>query len=390
MVSFFRFMESEFTYVDSPDGVSALTAFLEPHEVVALDTEADNLHHYATRVCLLQIAAGGEIYLIDPLAGLDLSGLFRVLEPKLLIMHGSDFDLRLLWEHSRFKPREVFDTMLAAQLLGRSRIGLSSLLDEILGIHHPKDSQKSDWSKRPLSKKMLDYAARDVKHLHRLHEAMAAELERLGRSEWHRQRCQLQIEVAAGGFPDADPFAWRIGPSRDWPPRAVAALYELWHWRDAEARRLDRPPFKVMTNDYLKALCLAVAEGNWRDAYEALPRGLKRGRARGLLQALERGAKRDPASLPKREKRSVRPAPLNARELSRQDALKDHRDREAEKLGIDPTLIATRAQIAQIAREPDAAAEVLLPWQVGLLEPVLAGKLFRNGRNTEPSSSAPR
>lgn len=387
MVVLTRFMEIEFTYVDTQSGVRSLESYLTPHEVVALDTEADNLHHYETRVCLLQLCAGGRDFLIDPLSDVDLSGLYKILETKLLIMHGSDFDLRLMWEHARFKPVEVFDTMLAAQLLGREKIGLSSLLNDILEIHHPKDSQKSDWSRRPLSQKMLNYAVRDVTHLALLHEALAAELNRLGRAEWHRQKCQWQISAAESGFPDSDPFAWRIGQSRNWPPRALAALYELWHWRDSEARRLDRPPFKVMTNEYIKKLCLGVADGKWRDVYEALPRGLRHGRARGLYEALKKGSERDPDTLPRRKKRGSRPSPLTSIELVRQDAIRDFRDKEAGKLEIDATLVASRSQITQIARSPESVGEVLLPWQVGVLQRVLDSDLFRNGRSAAKEST---
>ncbi|BET65994.1 ribonuclease D [Opitutales bacterium ASA1] len=364
-------MEAEFTYVDSQVGLEGLVAHLRTVHEVGIDTEADNLHHYHTRVCLIQISAGEAEYLIDPLAGLDLRPLFDALADKLLIMHGSDYDLRLLWELCRFRPSEVFDTMLAAQLVGVTRFGLSSLLSELLGVDHPKDSQKSDWSRRPLPPKMVQYAARDVKHIAELRDALLARLEAAGRVEWHRQKCAWQIEVATTGFPGTDENAWRIGPSRWFSPRALAALYELWHWRDSEARRLDRPPFKVMSNEYLAQLSEAVDAGRWRDAYEALPKGLRRGSARGLAEALERGESRDPKTLPRRPENGERRQPLSALELSRQDKIRSHRDRRSHELHIDPTLIASRSQIAQLARQPDAADQVLLPWQADLLRPAL-------------------
>jgi ribonuclease D len=360
------------TFINTPAGVADLLDHLRPHQRVALDTEADNLHHYETRVCLLQIdAGGGRQFLVDTLAGLDLAPLFAVLAKKYLIMHGSDYDLRLLWELAKFRPDEVFDTMLAAQLLGRERIGLSSLLQDILGLHHPKDSQKSDWSKRPLPEKMVRYAAGDVAHMAALHRTLAGELKQLGRDEWHRQKCAWQIEVATTGFPADNDHAWRLGPSRHWQPRAIAALYELWHWRESEAKRLDRPPFKVMSNDYLMKLSLAVADGSYRAAFENLPEGLRRGRARGLPEALQRGAERDPKSLPRRPPSGDRLPPLTGAELARQDVIRDHRDRVAAELKIDATLIASRSQIALLARTPHEAAKLLLPWQVELLREAL-------------------
>lgn len=366
-----KLMEAEFNYVDSQVGLEALVAHLHLARRISIDTEADNLHHYHTRVCLLQISAGGVEFLVDTLAGLDLRSLFTALTGKSLIMHGSDYDLRLLWELCRFRPVEVFDTMLAAQLGGITRFGLSSLLDELLGIHHPKDSQKSDWSRRPLPPKMLFYAARDVKHLEDLRAALLSRLESLGRTEWHRQKCEWQIEVATSGFPGADENSWRLGPSRHFSPRAQAALYELWHWRDGESRRLDRPPFKVISNEYLTKLALAVDSGTWRDAFESLPKGLKRGPSRGLMDALARGKSRDPKTLPRRPETRERRQPLSAQELSRQDKIRSCRDKHSRELEIDPTLIASRSQIAQLARQPDAADKVLLPWQAALLRPAL-------------------
>jgi ribonuclease D len=360
------------TFIHTTEGLAELIEHLRPHHRIALDTEADNLHHYETRVCLLQIDAGtGRQFLVDTLAGLELAPLFDALAPKFLIMHGSDYDLRLLWELTKFRPKEVFDTMLAAQLLGRARIGLSSLLQEILGLHHPKDSQKSDWSKRPLPEKMVRYAAGDVAHMAALHRALAAELKQLGRDEWHRQKCAWQIEVATAGFPPDNDNAWRLGPSRHCSPRALAALYELWHWRESEAKRLDRPPFKIMSNDYLMKLSLAVSEGTHEAAFEKLPEGLRRGRARGLPEALRRGAERDPKTLPRRPPSGDRLPPLTGLELARQDVIRDHRDRVAAELKIDPTLIASRSQIALLARAPQDAGQLLLSWQVELLREAL-------------------
>jgi ribonuclease D len=360
-------METEFTYIDTADALDELVAELRTRESIPVDTEADNLHHYATRVCLIQISSGGRQFLVDTLIGLDLKPLFSVLAKKILIMHGSDYDLRLLWELTKFKPKQVFDTMLAAQLVGHDRIGLGSLLKDFLDVHHPKDSQKADWSKRPLPPKMLDYAARDVLHLTELRDVLAKRLEDTGRTDWHRQKCDWQIRVATSGFPESDEHAWRLGPSRRFSPQALAALYELWHWRESEAERLDRPPFKVISNDYLTKLSLAVDEGSYREAYRALPNGLRRGKSRGLLEVLERAAKKDPKTLPKRPASEGRPLPLNGEELARQESIRGHRDKVAQELKIDATLIASRSQIAQIARKPGELDKLLLPWQADLL-----------------------
>jgi ribonuclease D len=371
-------MESpEFKIIAEQEGLAEAISALEGLTEAALDTEADNLHHYETRVCLLQLNAGGRIFLIDALASIDLRPLWKALEGKLLLMHGSDFDLRLLAELGGFRPRAIFDTMLASQLLGLPRIGLASLLEEFFSVHLPKDSQKSDWSRRPLPEKMVNYAAKDVYYLPELRDILAGRLEELGRLDWLRQKCDWQIEVGATGFPKPDENAWRIGKSEKLSQKALAALYELWHWRDSEARRLDLPHFKVMSNEYLLRLAEAVAAGQAAAAFESLPPGMRRKRTNGLVDALNRGTERDPSTLPRRRFSGEGRQPLNFEELQRQELLKNHRDRIAAELKIDSTLIATRAQLAQIARIPEDYIQGLLPWQAELLRPAVEECLAR-------------
>jgi ribonuclease D len=159
-----------YTLIDQPAQLAPLFAALDRVDEVALDTEADNLYHYHTRVCLLQILAGGEIHLVDLLANLPLADLWPRLQTKHLIMHGSDYDLRLLRGVCDFRPRSLFDTMFAAQLLNIPRFGLAALLEQYFGAKVDKDHQKANWSQRPLDRDMLDYAAQDVYFLPELRD----------------------------------------------------------------------------------------------------------------------------------------------------------------------------------------------------------------------------
>ncbi len=339
---------------------------IEPVSEIALDTEADNMYHYRNRVCLLQIRWGKEIALVDALAEIDIEPILRVLETKLLVMHGSDFDLRLLAGLCGFAPTRLFDTMLAGQLLGVEKIGLGSLVEQYFGVALPKTHQKSDWSQRPLPEKMLDYAAEDVVYLFELRDIMEARLAELGRLDWMRQRCEWQLESGATGFAERDENAWRISGSRALRGVGLPVLYELWHWRDAEAEKVDRPHFKVINDNFLFAIAQAVERGG-RDALDEVPPGLRRRHGKALRRAIELGLARDPETLPPPPATRERPEPFSTDELKRQEEIRAVRDRAAKALGIEASLIANRSQMAILARDPERAREILLPWQADLL-----------------------
>lgn len=263
----------------------------------------------------------------------------------------------------------MFDTMLAAQLLNRQRIGLAALLEEHFGVILDKDSQKANWSKRPFTKKLLDYAALDVFHLPKLRDILTHELAKLDRLEWLDQQCQRQIESAAAGFPGNDENAWRIGRSERLHSHGLAVLHAVWHWREEWARKLDVPPFKVTGNDLLMKIAEAADQGlSARALLENTNLGRRHERlAPSLAAALEAGLARDPRTLPRRRGRNPDLQPLTAAELSLQDRLKVDRDRVAARIQLDPTLIANRAQLALVARAPDKLDEILLRWQADLL-----------------------
>ncbi|MFI5336348.1 MAG: ribonuclease D [Opitutales bacterium] len=354
--------------VSTPAQLPPLLAALRRVPELAIDTEADNLFRYRTQVCLLQIKAGDEIYLVDLLAELPLAELWAVIATKHLIMHGSDYDLRLLHELCQFRPVSLFDTMFAAQLLNIPRFGLAALLEQNFGIHLDKDHQKANWSQRPLTKDLLDYAALDVHLLAGLRDRLTAELQRLGRLDWLEQKCRWQIDVAGAGFAAVDEHAWRIGGSEKLGGRGLGVLHAVWHWREHWAEKINTPPFKVTNNDRLMDLARAADEG--LPLPEVLRVHLGRRHDRlfpSLEEAVRQGLATDPHSLPRRERRREFTA-LNPDELGRQDRLKAGRDRLAQQLGLDPTLIATRAQLVQIARNPAGIDGVLLPWQAQLLK----------------------
>ena len=356
-----------YTLIDQPGQLAPLLAALDRVHECALDTEADNMYHYRTRVCLLQFLVAGEIFLVDALAPIAFEPLWEKLATKHILIHGSDFDLRLLSDLCQFRPKSIFDTMLAAQLLNRQRIGLAALLEQHFGLALDKDGQKANWSKRPITRDLLDYAALDVVHLPALRDILTQELAQLDRLDWLDQQCRRQIESGMIGFPRDDDNDWRIGRSERLRGRGLGALHSVWHWREEWARELDVPPFKVCNSDMLLNIAYAAEDG---ESVEGILAQVNLGKRHArlsvnLASTLHQGIGRDPQTLPRRPRSDL--APLSPREIALQDRIKTDRDRIAAGLSLESTLIANRAQLAQIARDPSKLDEILLPWQANLL-----------------------
>jgi ribonuclease D len=259
--------------------------------------------------------------------------------------------------------------MLAAQLLGLQRIGLASLLDQHFAVQLDKEGQRANWSRRPLTPKLLNYAALDVWHLPALRDILSKELKRLGRLEWLEQQCRAQIDAGSLGFAPPTENDWRIGRSERLRGPGLSVLHAVWHWREAQAQRLDTPPFKVCSNALLLKLA-ETAEGGQSEASILSTVHLGKRHERifpSLAAAVRAGLARDPKSLPRRPGRDPNHVSLTQVEIELQDRIRADRDRVAQKLEIEPTLIANRSQLAQIARYPKKIAEILLPWQADLL-----------------------
>ena len=335
-----------------------LVADLEasPSDDVALDTEADSFHHYFEKVCLLQLARGGAVWLVDPLAGLDLAPLFAALSTRRLLLHGADYDLRLLARGHGFTPSALFDTMLAAQLLGEREIGLAALLSSRLGVTLDKSSQRADWSRRPLAPALVAYAASDVLHLHALVALLEADLGAKGRLAWHAEECARLLAQDLSPTPDDPETDWRIKGSNGLSPKERAFLRELWRAREERARALDLPPFRVLHNEALVAVCRRAAGGELRLS-ALFPRGLVPAFAARVREALEAAAAVPPSAWPPPRRGEVaRPEPELEKAVNR---LKARRDAAARGLGLDPGVLAARAALVDVARAELAARRPL-------------------------------
>lgn len=333
---------------------------IEATERVAIDTEADSLHCYREKLCLLQITLPSGDHVIDPLADLDLALLAKSLEHRTIVVHGADFDLRLLRRAFGFKADRIVDTVIAARLLGIREFSLAALVQRYFGVELTKGSQKANWAQRPLPPRMLEYAMNDTHYLLSMAEKMEWELQALDRIEWFRQSCQRALEQSLiDRTRDADE-AWRISGSGKLRGKAAAVLRELWKWRDAEAEAADRPAFHVLQNKDLISAAERFVTGETPDYRHFSAR-----RRQSFRDAAGRGLHSSEAEWPVLRRRfGTRPTP---EVLRRTDALRERRDQVTSELGLEPSFLAPRSALEAIASDPASAEELLVPWQRELL-----------------------
>jgi ribonuclease D len=349
--------------VDALEKLEAFLPKLRAATWVAVDTEADSLHAYPEKVCLIQISTTVGDRLIDPLAGFDLKPLLAALSEHVLIMHGADYDLRLLCKHHEFVPSSIFDTMLAARLLGVRQFGLSNLVETFLGVKLEKGAQKANWAIRPLTDKMLRYARNDTHYLKPLADKLEVDLQAKGRLAWHQESCaRLITDCSRERPPDLD-SVWRLKGSHLLGRHALAVLRDLWRWRENEAVRANKPPFFVLSHQALVEIAEAAASG--RPVENLIPKHLSERRRAGVVKAVSQGLRVQPDDFPKLL-RSTGRRPSET-ERRRYAELQKRRDARAEELGLDPTLIASRGVLSDLAHNWDEFAPELMSWQRALL-----------------------
>jgi ribonuclease D len=346
---------------DTPEALAAVLPLLAPHDRIAVDTEADSLHCYFEKLCLIQISVPGSDMLIDPLAKVDLAPLWSAWSEKEIVLHGADYDLRLLRRSGCPTPSRVFDTMLAARLSGVAEFSYAALVEKYFGVKIAKASQKANWATRPLSPMMLEYAVNDTRHLAAIADILQADLERLGRMPWFRQSCERAVRSAEIDKEIDPDQLWRIPGSGHLRGRAAAIFRELWRWRDDEARRLDKPTFHILHSEKLVDAAIDLDAGRQVEI-----RHLRGSRADRFFAAAKRGLETDESQWPK-VIRTPRNRPSQA-QFDRFLELKKHRDQIAHQVQLDPSLIAPKAMLEGLAFRPDESLPKLLPWQRELLK----------------------
>jgi ribonuclease D len=361
-----------FTLVGEQAPFEALIARAIATGRVALDTEAASFHRYHDRVYLVQLTAGGETSVIDPLTLDSLAPLGALLANPAVekVFHDADYDLRLLYHEFRFSAKRLFDTRIAAQLLGEPSIGLGALLQLYFGLTPDKRFQRADWSARPLTDGMLEYAAGDTSHLNELRDILRDKLIEKKRLSWAEEEFViLEGTRWDGGEVDPRESFIRLKGARVLDRRGLALLRELYDWRETTASRLDRAAFRIMGNEVLIHLAanpvstldeLAKVKGVGRDVAER--------RGAELLAAMERGKAIGEAELPRFERGPRRPEADPAYEL-RLEKLKVRRNQLATELGLQPGVLCPNGTLEAIARAvpPSVDAMAGLPglreWQ---------------------------
>jgi ribonuclease D len=345
---------------------------------LGIDTEGDSLHHYTEKVCLVQLTAfAGGSCLVDPLALPDLSPLAPIMADAtvLKVVHGGDNDVTSMRRDFGFTFRTMFDTSIAARLLGDTELGLQALVRNELGVELSKGSQKDDWSKRPLTPKQEAYALADVEHLFALASRLTERLAEAGRTQWAREEFAALASLPPAEKKRGPDDFLRIKGSAKLSRRQQAVLRELYLWREERAAAADRPPFKIVGPEVLLALAELDAPTieDVEDALASYPRQARE--ADTVFDAIARGLDLPDAELPRRDHSSHPAMPPAARR--RVEALRSWRTTQAARSKLDPAIVMSQRVLDRLAlASPQtltdlASVEGLRHWRVAEWGPAL-------------------
>jgi ribonuclease D len=343
-------------YINSSTGLAQAIAEWAVEPALAVDTEANSLHSYTERTSLIQVSTRDQDYLVDPIALTDLSALGPVLaDPSIeKVFHAAENDILGLKRDFGLSPQGVFDTMLASRILGIPRVGLADLLREHFGVTLDKRMQRYDWSTRPLDPAALAYAVEDTHYLLPLRDILRAQLETAGRWEEARQEFErLGRTTPVARVFDTEAF-WRVKGAYEIGPRERAVLRELYRYRDEQARALDRPPFKVLSDGLLIELSRAQPRSlDELRRSNILSHFLVRRYGQGVLEAIRTGQS---APTPQRPRDQDRP---DETVMERYERLRVWRKAAGADHGVDPDVILSNAALWTLARQAPRTLEAI-------------------------------
>jgi ribonuclease D len=332
-------------WIDTPVKLRRLMKTLLNKPLVAVDTESDSLYSYFEKVCLIQFSTPSADYLVDPLT-IDVSGLatFFANESIQKVFHAAEYDVLSLKRDYGFTFTNLFDTMVAARILGWSRYGLGSLLEKHFNVKLDKRFQRYNWGRRPLSQKALNYAHLDTYYLLPLRRIQLNQLKKHNRLREATEAFErvTQVHPTPKVF-DPDDF-WRIKGSKDLMPQQQAILRKLFILRDHIARKIDRPPFKVVNDSVLMRLAQEQPQ-----SYQALKKikgvgeKLLQHNTTDILEAIQQGQAAPHPHTPNNH----RP---DDKILTRYEILRQWRNNLAARRGVEPDVIINNHTLMDIAR----------------------------------------
>jgi len=352
--------------INTQSSFDAAAGHLGSEKCLAVDTEANSLFAYQEQVCLIQISTKGTDYIIDTLALKDFSALGEIFQDPTIekIFHASEYDILIMQDDFGFKFSNLFDTMLAAQILGKKKLGLDALLGEFIGIKVNKKYQRANWGKRPLQDDMLKYAQVDTHYLFQIRDVLWEELKVRGldpmAKEDFKRACLVRRHDQRGKLATF----WRIRGAKKLSPQKAAILLKLCNYRDEVARKIDQPVFKVLGAQSL----LRLAELSPTSVSQLLKLDLAGKKtlhrhAKGLVQAIQDGIKSPPEYPPQRER-------IDDSYLAREKALRDWRKQTAQQMDVNSAVVLPREVLYNLVsanpKTRSDLAEVLtdLPWRL--------------------------
>jgi ribonuclease D len=335
---------------------------LARHPFVTIDTEFLRETTYYPLLCVAQLASSDEAVVIDALApGIDLKPFFELMadERVLKVFHAARQDIEIVWHRANIIPHPIFDTQVAAMVLGHGdSISYDQLVQRITGDTLDKSNRFTDWTRRPLSTAQVTYAVSDVTHLRDVYTALVADLGRRGRTDWMDDEMEILTS----------PDTYRADPARAWmrlktrvrKPKELAVLIEVAAWREREAQARDVPRSRVLKDDTIGDIAVQAPTTPERLAsLRSLPKGFERSKwGEGILDAVKLGLARDPKSLPHFER--PKPAPNGAATV---ELLKVLLRMTSERHGVAAKVIATVDDLDRIAGDDEADVPALKGWR---------------------------
>ncbi len=343
----------QYTFISTNEDFRKALRQLESSPRVAVDIEADSLYHYFEKVCLIQISSDSDTFILDPLNIEEIESLAPMMSNKSIekVFHAPSYDFYCLKRDYGFEFRNIFDTHIAAQLLGYEYLGLSALMEELLSIHHSKRRQRDDWSRRPLKMAQLEYAAMDTHHLLRLRDMLEEELKQKKRLEWALEEFEAEgeLERPPREF-DAEGYR-RIKGSRSLTPQEQGILRKLYILRDRIARELDVPSFKALNNSVL----IDLVQNPPRNKKEMFHRSgianrIARKYASDIIETIREAKKESPAPQPPPVRNGLKSSNKDGKR--RMEALKSWRKTKADALGLPVGVVFPANLIESLSEDP--------------------------------------